>query len=143
VSLGGWLTKGRLLGGFALFAFSLLAWFVGDLAVLGDWRPFETPVGRGTLIAAAALVWIGWESWRARRARLENERLLAVLAGGGETGLANGTDSAARAAREIAILRARFEEAAAILRNTRFKGPDGENRYVHELPWYVFIGAPG
>jgi type VI secretion system protein ImpL len=41
------------------------------------------------------------------------------------------------------FFRARFEEAAAILRNTRFKGPDGENRYVHELPWYVFIGAPG
>ncbi|HVP09003.1 MAG TPA: type VI secretion system membrane subunit TssM, partial [Burkholderiales bacterium] len=23
------------------------------------------------------------------------------------------------------------------------KGPDGERRYVQELPWYVFIGAPG
>jgi len=34
-------------------------------------------------------------------------------------------------------------EAAAILMRARFKGPDGESRYVHELPWYVFIGAPG
>jgi type VI secretion system protein ImpL len=129
-----------LLGGLALLAFSIVAWSVGDLVVLGGWRPLETPAGRAVLIAIAAFAWIGWELWRARQARLENERLLAVLAGGGDAGPA---DSATRAAREIEILRARFEEAAAILRNTRFKGPDGENRYVHELPWYVFIGAPG
>ena len=129
-----------LLGGLALLAFSIVAWSVGDLVVLGGLRPLETLAGRAVLIAIAAFAWIGWELWRARQARLENERLLAVLAGGGDAGPA---DSATRAAREIEILRARFEEAAAILRNTRFKGPDGENRYVHELPWYVFIGAPG
>jgi type VI secretion system protein ImpL len=139
-----WLLKHRLLlGGLAFFAFSLVAWSVGDLAVFGGWRPFETPAGRAALIALGAAGWIGWELWRARQARLENERLLAALAGGGEAGAADSTDSAARAAREIAILRARFEEAAAILRKTRFKGPNGESRYVHELPWYVFVGAPG
>jgi type VI secretion system protein ImpL len=139
-----WLLKNRwLLGGVAFAAFSLVAWFVGDLAVLGNWRPFETPSGRAVLIAAGAAAWIGWELWRARVARRENEQLLAALARGGETGSGEMADSAARAEREIAILRARFEEAAAILRKTRFKGTDGEDRYVHELPWYVFIGAPG
>ena len=129
-----------LLGGLAFLAFAIVTWTVGDLAVVGDLRPLETPAGRAVLIAIAAAAWIGWELLRARRARLENEQLLAVLAGGGN---AESKDSAARAAHEIEVLRARFEEAAAILRNTRFKGPDGENRYVHELPWYVFIGAPG
>jgi len=129
-----------LVGGLALVAFAIVAWSVGDLVVFGGWRPFETPAGRAVLIAIAAAAWIGWELWRARRARRENEQLLAVLAGGGD---AESKDSAARAAHEIDVLRARFEEAAAILRNTRFKGPDGEHRYVHELPWYVFIGAPG
>ena len=139
-----WLLKNRwLLGGVAFFAFSLVAWFVGDMAVLGDWRPFETPSGRAALIAVAAAAWIGWELWRARLARRENEQLLAALAGGGATGSPDAANSAARAEREIAILRARFEEAAAILKETRFKGPAGEDRYVHELPWYVFIGAPG
>ncbi|MEK6245638.1 MAG: type VI secretion system membrane subunit TssM [Pseudomonadota bacterium] len=133
-----WLKNRWLLGGLALIAFSLVAWFVGDLVAFGGWRPFEAPAGRGALIAVAAAAWIGWELWRARRARLENERLLEVLAGSGSQ-----TDSAARAVREIALLRQRFEEAAAILKKTRFKGPDGESRYVHELPWYVFIGAPG
>ena len=138
MNLPGWLKNRWLLGGLALFAFSLVAWSLGDLLAIGGWRPFETPAGRGVLIALAAAAWIGWEWWRARQARLENESLLEVLAdGGGES------DSAARATREIAVLRQRFEEAAAILKRARFKGSDGERRYVHELPWYVFIGAPG
>ena len=127
----------RLLGGLALAAFSLVAWFVGDLVAIGAWRPFETAGGRMALIVAAAAGWVGWEWLQAARRRRENERLLAVLASGGEG------DSAARAAREVAVLRQRFEEAAAVLKTARFRGPDGERRYVHELPWYVFIGAPG
>jgi type VI secretion system protein ImpL len=129
-----------LLGGAALAAFSTVAWLVGDLVSLGGWRPFETAAGRIALIVAAAAAWLGWEWLRAQRAKQENARLLEVLAGGGE---GEPADSAARAAREIAVLRQRFEEAAAILKSARFKGPDGERRYVHELPWYVFIGAPG
>ncbi len=136
----GWLRSRWLLGGLALAAFAVVIWLVGDLVALGGWRPFETLVARSALIAVAAVAWIGWELWRARRARLENARLLEVLAGGGESGPA---DSAARAAREIEVLRQRFEEAAAVLKKARFVGPDGERRYVHELPWYVFIGAPG
>ncbi len=134
----GWLKNRWLLGGLAFVAFSLVAWSVGDLVAFGDWRPFEAPAGRASLITIAAAAWIGLELWRARQARSENERLLEVLAGGGSE-----TDSAARAAHEISVLRKRFEEAATILKKARFKGPDGENRYVHELPWYVFIGAPG
>jgi len=132
-----WLRNRWLLGGVGLAAFALVAWFTGDLLALGDWRPLESEGGRGALIVAAAAAWLGWEWWRARQARLENARLLEVLASGGET------DSAVRAAREIAVLRQRFEEAAVVLKRARFKGPDGESRYVHELPWYVFIGAPG
>jgi len=132
-----WLKSRWLLGGLGWLAFALMVWSVGELAAIGDWRPFETPAARIVLIVLAGAAWLGWEFWRARKARLENEHLLEVLAG------ADGTDSAARAAREIAVLRQRFEEAAATLKQARFKGPDGESRYVHELPWYVFIGAHG
>jgi type VI secretion system protein ImpL len=135
-----WLRNRWLLGGLGLAAFALVIWFTGDLMALGGWRPFETEAGRAALMVAALAAWLGWEWWRARCARLENARLLEVLAAGGETGSA---DSAARATREIALLRQRFEEAAAVLKRARFKGADGESRYVHELPWYVFIGAPG
>lgn len=135
--MSGALRNRSLLGGLALLAFALVVWLIGDLVVLGGWRPLETTVARGVLIAAAIAAWVGWELWRAWRARAENAQLLEVLASGGET------DSAARAAHEIAVLRRRFEEAATVLKRARFRGPDGELRYVHELPWYVFIGAPG
>jgi type VI secretion system protein ImpL len=126
-----------VLGGIGLTAFGVVAWLTGDLLALGEWRPLDSKAARGALIFVAGAAWLGWEWWRARRAGLENARLLEVLASDGEG------DSAARAAREIAVLRQRFEEAAVVLKNARFKGPDGERRYVHELPWYVFIGAPG
>ncbi len=126
-----------LVGAAAVVAFGLLVWLAGDLLVAGASRPLESEGARAALIAAAVAAWLAWEAWRARAARMENARLLEVLATGGEG------DSAARAAREIAVLRQRFEEAAAVLKSARFKGPDGERRYVQELPWYVFIGAPG
>jgi type VI secretion system protein ImpL len=54
-------------------------------------------------------------------------------------------DSAAdgRVAKELETLRARFQQAAANLEDTRFPNPDGRPRAVEELPWYVMIGAPG
>ena len=126
-----------LLGAGGIAAFGLVAWFTADLVTIGAWRPFETEAARGMLIGAAVLFWLGLEWLRSRRARAENAQLLEVLASGGDG------DSASRAARELTVLRQRFEEAAAVLKQARFKGPDGERRYVHELPWYVFIGAPG
>lgn len=135
--MNGLLRNRWLLGGAALAAFALVVWLLGDLLVLGRWRPFETALARAVLIAAAAAAWLGWEFWRARRVRDENAQLLEVLTSEGET------DSTSRAAHEISVLRRRFEEAAATLKTARFAGPDGEKRYVHELPWYVFIGAPG
>ncbi len=47
------------------------------------------------------------------------------------------------AARNIAELRERFESATAALDSERFTRPDGSRVSVHELPWYVVIGAPG
>jgi type VI secretion system protein ImpL len=44
------------------------------------------------------------------------------------------------AARNIEALREKFDAVAAQLEAARF-GPDG--RSVHELPWYVLVGAPG
>ena len=125
-----------IVGAVGVTAFGLVAWFAGDLLSLGGWRPLELPLARAALVVLAAACWIAAEVLRTQRARRANARMLALIAG------AEG-DSAARAAHEIEVLRKRFEEAAATLRNARFVGPDGERRYVQELPWYVFIGAPG
>jgi type VI secretion system protein ImpL len=131
-----WAKNRWVLGAAGLAAFALVIWLVGDTIALGDWRPFEGALGQACAVAIAAGAWLALEYRRARAARRRNEELFSVLAG------AEG-DSAVRAAHEIALLRQRFEEAAAVLRKARFKGPDGEPRYVQELPWYVIIGAPG
>ncbi len=48
-----------------------------------------------------------------------------------------------RAAQNIAALRERFEATTGVLGEKRFTRPDGSSRSVHELPWYIVIGAPG
>jgi type VI secretion system protein ImpL len=120
-------------GGAAWAAFSLAVWFAGDTV-----RALEGPFERFALIVAVGVAWLAAELWRARRTLRENEALLEGLAGG----IAD-QDSAERAAHEIALLRKRFEEALATLRRARWRCPDGERRTVTELPWYMFIGAPG
>jgi type VI secretion system protein ImpL len=134
----GWLRSRWALGALALVAFSLVAWFAGDTLALGGSRPLDLPWQRALLIVVVAVVWLGWEVRQGRKARRENERLLDMIAGRGA-----GQDSVARAAHEVAALRQRFEQAALVLKSARFRGADGERRYVHELPWYVIIGAPG
>jgi type VI secretion system protein ImpL len=121
-----------LLGGAAWAAFSVAVWFVGDVV-----PALEGPFERFALIVAAGVGWLAWELARVRRTLRENEQLLDGIAGGAEP------DSAARAAHEISVLRKRLEDAVEVLRRTRFVGPSGERRTVAELPWYMFIGAPG
>ena len=137
--MSGLLTQRTLIGAAAAAALAALAWLAGDLVVLGGARPLESAGARILVAALAVAGWAAWEIARARRARRDNERMLDVLA----AGAAGDADSDARAAQELAVLRKRFEEAAQVLKSARFRGPDGEQRYVHELPWYMFIGAPG
>ena len=126
------MTSRWILGAAGWAALSLAVWFVGDaLPVL------ERPLERLVLILALGIAWLAWELARARRTLKENEALLEGIAGG------PGPDSAARAAHELTVLRKRMEEAVVVLRKKRFLGPDGERRTVAELPWYMFIGAPG
>ena len=125
---------GRWAAGLAAWAaFSAALWFAGDMLAI-----LERPLERLVAIAAAGFAWLAWELRRARTALRENERLLEGLVGG-----IAGQDSAERASHELSVLRKRFEEALETLRRARFRGADGERRTVRELPWYVFIGAPG
>ncbi len=137
-TLRGLLVNRWTLGAAAWVAFAIVVWFAGDAIAVGDWRPLDLPTQRLGLMVAAAAAWLGWEGWRVRAARLETARMLEAIAVAGAEG-----DSAARAATELEILRARFVAASAVLREARFAGPEGERRRLHELPWYMFIGAPG
>jgi type VI secretion system protein ImpL len=133
-----WLSGRWAVGAAAWATLSAAAWFAGDALVIAGHHPLDGPLERLAFIALVAALWLGWELWRARKSLQENERLLDGLVGG-----AADSDSVERAAHEISVLRKRFEDALAVLRKSRFRGADGERRTVSELPWYMFIGAPG
>ncbi len=122
-----------IISGAAWLAFSAAVWFVGDLL-----PALESATARLGLIVVVGIAFLAWELVRARKAAKENEQLLAGLVGGSMD-----ADSAERAAAELQTLRKRFEDALGVLKNARFKTPDGEKRTVSQLPWYMFIGAPG
>ena len=44
---------------------------------------------------------------------------------------------------EVEALRRRFDDALDAMRRARFIGADGSRRGMADLPWYLFIGAPG
>jgi type VI secretion system protein ImpL len=58
-----------------------------------------------------------------------------------EAGLDKSSDQ--RVTQELESIRTRFTQAAAELKNARFPSPDGRQRTIEEMPWYVMIGAPG
>ena len=122
-----------IVSGAAWLAFSAAVWFVGDLL-----PALEGAGARIAVIVVVGIAFAAWEFYRARKAAAENEQLLAGLVGGSMD-----ADSAERAAAELQTLRKRFEDALGVLKNARFKTPEGEKRTVSQLPWYMFIGAPG
>ena len=124
-------------GALAWAALSLAAWFAGDALVIGAARPLDAPLARAIFIAFVAAAWLGWEVWRAHGLTRASQRLLDGLARGADP------DSAERAVHELTVLRRRFDEAVGVLRKARFRAPGGERRTVAQLPWYLFIGAPG
>jgi type VI secretion system protein ImpL len=121
-------------------AVALLAWFFAPLIDVAGQAPLTTPPAR--LFAVAAVLALAGASLLARRALAlrRNRRFLAQLAPS-ESGR-----------REVAFLGKRFVQALAQLRSLRGARPGGGLRWlgtllgrplVHELPWYVIIGAPG
>jgi type VI secretion system protein ImpL len=136
--IGVWFANRWILGAAAWGAFALVVWFAGDTIGIGELRPLDAPWQRALSIAAALAAWLGWEWRRVRVERRKAARLLEAIALAGAEG-----DSALRASEELQALRARFVAATAFLKEARFTGADGETRRLHQLPWYVFIGAPG
>ncbi len=127
------------LGAIAFLALALLIWFVGEGIAIFDFHPFASPWARAILIALVALTWLGIELLALFRARRANQKLLEGIAGGEAAAV---DPAAGRSADEVAALKKRFDEAAATLKKAKFKD-GGSGQLLYQLPWYVFIGAPG
>ncbi len=114
---------------------ALLLWLTAPLLTIGDRHPFDSAAARAAALAGlgllALLVWVGLQHLRRRR----NARLFEQLQ--------DGSTAASEALVE------RFATAMRLLRTGVAAEGAGRARWwrrrrqVYQLPWYVFIGAPG
>ncbi len=139
-----------LLTALALLVVGILIWWVGPLVAIGAFTPLVSELARAMCIAvvvALVVLRIVLTRWRARRASQH-------LTDGLMRAPAAKADAKEPQSAEEKILNTRFSEAVASLRKMRLhaagKKPGwrdwislSSGSYLYELPWYVFIGAPG
>ena len=131
-----------------LLAISLVIWYGGPLLALGEYRPLESSTARWIAIALVVGLYLGKIVWRVLKAKATNSKLFDTLLRQAPAKPAADVPGA----EEIATLGSRFEDAMKVLQQARLGGGDGKSsgffsrlskRYVYQLPWYMFIGAPG
>jgi len=118
----------------------------GPLLAVGTVRPLSSAAVRTWIIVALFAIWllrIVWRKWREGRL---NAQLLSQL----RRPAARPTPQAIEQNPEIKALSERFDEAIGLLRKMRFDGKASRwslarfsRQHLYQLPWYVFIGAPG
>lgn len=131
------LTDRRLLLAMGLLLACAFIWFAGDALAYNGWRPLESPVSRLIAILLVIGTVTAVEGWKRYRSWQANRALLSELS-------RDDGSNAAMSAREVAELQKRFETALGTLRKARFENKaTGGRSYLYQLPWYMFIGAPG
>ncbi len=131
------LTNRWVLIGLGLLLLSLVIWFAGDAFAFYDYRPLESGTSRLVAILLVILVFAGLEAWEKYQEWRANKQMLTALTEGE-------SHNATMSAREVEDLKHRFEQAIATLKNARFDNKaTGGRAYLYQLPWYMFIGAPG
>ncbi len=128
-----------------LAAISALIWFVGPLIAFADYYPLASDTHRIILIAVITIFYIGKLTWKFIQSRNLNVRFMEGLL---QQAPAQQDSINNAGSEEVAMLQKRFEEAVAVLKNTNLGKKHTffakfNRQYVYELPWYIFIGAPG
>jgi type VI secretion system protein ImpL len=123
-----------LLALIGILALCALVWVVGPLIAIGESRPLEPLWVRVLIVALLLGFWVLRLVWKLVQRKRTNAALV--------NGMAKGPSSADR---ELKVLDERFTQALDILK----KAPSGSRSvfkggaYLYELPWYIFVGAPG
>lgn len=137
--LFGFFTRRWIISLLGLSLLALFIWWAGPLFAFADKRPFEAENVRWALIIALFVIYAVRLLWKYLRAKFANANLLRGL-GHHE---APPLDPAAKeSAEEIAVLKARFEEAVGVLKQAKL-GSRFTGQYLYQLPWYVIFGSPG
>jgi type VI secretion system protein ImpL len=133
-----WLIKPAVLSFIGVLLLSLVIWFEAPLLSFDGKAPFESDNVRWTFILIFFLLWAGYFAWKKISAYRANAKLMKSVAGEDEAApaLPPGTRESAA---ELAAMAKRMQEAMAILKKSKSGGKGG----LYQLPWYMFIGAPG
>ena len=114
-----------------LLLVAVFIWYAGPYFAFAEYRPLESPAARLIAIAIIVACWLLSVLIRRLKAYRASDKFLAAVAARPKVEEARPSDEAVR-------LRERFEKAVATLKQQR---RDGHSLY--DLPWYIFIGAPG
>ena len=139
-----------VLGAIGIVLFSIIIWWGFPTIAINNIHPFESETIRWIQIGLLVLTPVARICWRYVKARRANAALMGGLLQ--QTPRMEARPDASVG--EVAQLRQRFEDAMALLRKrssssgetpsvwTRIRSL-GSQQYLYDLPWYVFIGAPG
>ncbi len=137
MKLFNWLLRPIVLSLFGVIALAVIVWIEGPLLAFAGSEPLASASSRWTLIAVLFALWALYWFVRWLVARLANVRFAREVREAPEPPPGKKESEA-----DVAVLKQRFEEAMKILRTSRVKGRFG-SQYVYQLPWYMFVGAPG
>jgi len=132
------LLKPWVLSAIGLLLLALLIWFEGPLLAFDGKEPLASAGARWTLICLVLLLAAACYGWRVWRARRSEGRLAAGVAAADAAPVPGAAESAA----EVAVLGERMRAAMAVLRKAN-PGWKMSGQYLYQLPWYMFVGAPG
>jgi len=137
-----WLFKRPVLAFVGVLLLSLVFWFEAPLLAFDGKEPFAGRAARWTVILLMFAAWAGWYGAKLLKAHLANRRLMASLAAANAPEPGPGMPAPA-ALQEQAALQQRMQQALAVLRRAAPGRRAWGSQYLYQLPWYMFVGAPG
>ncbi|HEV2609614.1 MAG TPA: type VI secretion system membrane subunit TssM [Noviherbaspirillum sp.] len=135
-----WIIKPWVLSLLGVLLLSLIVWFEAPLLAFDGVEPFASEGSRWALIGVLFVLWIAYFVWKYIAAKLANLKLMKGIAGDGDKTAPR--PGANESAAEVAALGKRMQEAMQMLRKARLGGK-ARGQYMYQLPWYMFVGAPG
>ena len=137
-----WLFKRPVLAFIGVLLLALVFWFEAPLLAFDGKEPFASRSARLFVVCLMFAAWAGWYGGKALKAHLANRRLMASLAAADApaTGAGQGAPAALQ---EQAALQQRMQQALAVLRKAAPGKRAFGSGYLYQLPWYMFVGAPG
>ncbi len=113
-----------------LLGLGLFIWFGGPYISIADYQVLGSVTARLIVMALVVLAWATSLALKRLRAARASDKLAAAVV--------QQASDAEKPTAEMLQLRERFEQSIGVLKQKRRSG-----HTLYELPWYVFIGAPG